>query len=156
MSQGLCSSCGAAVNLTAGQTEAKCQYCESVVTLQQAKVQFKERSEGNTGGLFRLAEAALASGDYKEALGYYNKAIEKDESSSEAWFGRALCYSVDSADLKGTRCVESCKASVACASNPGAMRKRLAKMLAERVAVWRQSNSRRYMGGGGHDSKVGI
>jgi LSD1 subclass zinc finger protein len=56
MSQGLCPSCGAAVNLTAGQTETKCQYCETVVTVQQAEAQLSEVKNSKSGGTLLLAE----------------------------------------------------------------------------------------------------
>jgi len=94
MSQGLCTSCGAAVNLTAGQTETKCQYCESIVMPQQAEAQFTQFSEvkkNKFGGALLLAEMAREAGNYKEALIYYNKVIEQQLDFPEAWLNKGLC-----------------------------------------------------------------
>jgi hypothetical protein len=49
MSQGLCPSCGAAVTLTAGQTDTKCQFCDGVVTLQQPKAPANELNKSDIG-----------------------------------------------------------------------------------------------------------
>lgn len=40
MSQGLCISCGAAMNLAAGHDEINCTYCGTLVTRPQAEAQF--------------------------------------------------------------------------------------------------------------------
>lgn len=91
MSQGLCTSCGAPVNLAAGRDEINCSYCGTLVKRPAAEAQFNEIMQSKVGGAFMLADSALQSGRYKEALNYYNKAIEADPTSGEAWFRRAIC-----------------------------------------------------------------
>ncbi len=68
MSQGLCPSCGAAVNLTAEQSEAKCQYCDTVFTAQQAETQFNEVKNSKYGGTLLIADTSREGGSYEEAI----------------------------------------------------------------------------------------
>ena len=91
MSQGLCPSCGAAVNLAAETTEAKCQYCDSSVTLQQAETKYEEIKNSKVGGKLLLAGISYKSQNYAKALEFYDKVLEEDETSAEAWFGRGCC-----------------------------------------------------------------
>lgn len=92
MSEGLCTSCGAAVNLAAGQDEIKCSYCGTLVKRPEAESKLNEVMSSKAGGAFMLADTAMASRQYKKALEYYNKAIEADPTSSEAWFRKAFCF----------------------------------------------------------------
>jgi len=148
MSQGLCPSCGAAVNLTAGKTETKCQYCETVVTLQQAEAQLSEVKNSKFGGTLLLAELARKSGKYAEALRHYNKLIAADEKNAEGWLGHAFCtlrtywcptqgsgFGADDAEAAArdsdmAAFLIPCQTAINCAKNPGAMKKRLAKEIA--------------------------
>jgi ribosomal protein L7/L12 len=142
MSQGLCPSCGAAVNLTAGQTETKCQYCENVVTFQQAEERFTEVKNSKVGGKLVLAEISLKSGDYEKALGFYDKVIEQDEKAVEAWLGRGIClvhnlFELSDGDgfyhdTKGA--ISSLEAAIQFATNAEAMDRRAARVIAEYVS----------------------
>ena len=128
MSQGLCPSCGAAVNLTAGQDEAKCQYCETVVTLQQAEAQFNEVKTSKFGGTLLIAETAQEGGSYSEALNYYNKVIEQEPTFADAWLKKGICMVRTSkiGDLKIPEAISSWKAAIKFAKHPDAMKKRVA------------------------------
>ena len=140
MSQGLCPSCGAAVNLTAGQTESKCQYCESTFTLWQAETQLNDVRKSKAGGSLLLGQISLASLDYVKALVFYEKAIEQDDKSPEAWFGRAVCLgNIQTGEprekrIKATEAVSCWEAAILFAANPDAMAKRAAKAIAEAVS----------------------
>lgn len=79
------------MNLTAGQSEFKCQYCEAVFTDQQAEAEFNESKNSKATGALLLAETARASGNHKAAYDYYNKAIENDPNCVEAWYQKANC-----------------------------------------------------------------
>lgn len=109
MSHGLCPSCGAAVNLAAGQDETNCSYCGTLVKRPEAEAQFAEVKNSKVGGTLLLAQMALEGHEYKEALGFYNKVIEQDEKEAEAWFGRAAYYSFSYED--GQVFLQSCKAA---------------------------------------------
>ena len=145
MSQGLCPSCGAAVNLTAGQTETKCQYCENIVLPQQAEAQFtlfSEIKKNKFGGVLILAEMAQEVGKHSTALKYYNKIVEQQIDFSEVWLNRGICLvcaldtdwlNSEDADAPIIRkvnsswaeAISSWKAAVKFAKDPGAMGKRL-------------------------------
>ena len=139
MSQGLCPSCGAAVNLTAGQTETKCQYCQNTVTPQQAEAHSAKLKSAKGGGALLLANIALTSCDYAKALTFYDKAIEQDETLAEAWLGRGTCFAhittkeYGSFRTKTTECLSSLDAAIQFAANQQAMAKRAAKVIAEAV-----------------------
>ena len=128
MSQGLCPSCGAAVNLTAGITETKCQYCDTVVTLQQAEAQFNEVKNSKIGGTLLIAETAQEGGSYSEAHNYFNKVIEQEPGFADAWLNKGICTVRMSkiGDLKIPEAISSWKAAIKFAKNPVAMKKRVA------------------------------
>lgn len=128
MSQGLCPSCGAAVNLTAGTTEAKCQYCDTLVTLQQAEAQLDEVKKSKVGGTLLIAQTAQEGGSYTEALTYYNKVIEQQPDFADAWLNKGNCMVRTSkiGDLKISEAISSWKAAIKFAKNTAAMKKRVA------------------------------
>ena len=128
MSQGLCPSCGAAVKLTAGQTDTKCHYCDSVVTLQQAEAQASEVKHSKFAGTLMIAETAQEGGSYAEAINYFNKVIEQEPSFADAWLNKGICLVRTSkiGDLKIPEAISSWKAAIKFAKNPEAMKKRVA------------------------------
>ncbi len=128
MSQGLCPSCGAAVNLTAGQTETKCQYCDTTVTVQQAEAQFEEVKTSRVGGTLLIAQTAQEGGSYSEALNYYNKVIEQQPDFAEAWLNKGICMVRTSkiGDLRIPEAISSWKAAIKFTKHPEAMKKRVA------------------------------
>jgi tetratricopeptide (TPR) repeat protein len=138
MSQGLCPSCGAAVNLTAGQSDTKCQYCESIVVAQQAVDQFahfNEIKKTKYNGALLLAETAREAGNYKKALTHYSKVLEQGSTDAEVWLSMAACLismeEDERTDYKLAKkawkeAVAAWKAALKIASNPGATKKRVA------------------------------
>jgi len=134
MSQGLCTSCGAALNLTAGETETKCQYCDNVVTLQKAEAHLAVVKNSRTGGALLLAQMSLASFDYPQALKLFDKVIEQDERAAEAWFGRGICWAKNEGSINTDQAVSSWDAAVLFASNPEAMGRRAALEIAALVS----------------------
>lgn len=155
MSQGLCPSCGAAVNLTAGQTEAKCQYCDTPVTIQQAEAQFNEFKNSKIGGKFILADISLKSHGYIKALGLYDKVLEEDEKNSEAWLGRATCllhletdskYFVFTKDIRGA--IASYEAAIMFAKNTQAISKRMATIMATEFTIQDEASAMKDLGCG--------
>ena len=127
MSQGLCPSCGAAVTLTAAQTDTKCHYCDSVVTLQQAEAQLSELKQSKFAGTLMIAETAQEGGDYAEAINYFNKVIEQEPSFADAWLNKGICMVRTSkiGDLKIPEAISSWKAAIKFAKTPEAMKKRV-------------------------------
>ena len=136
MSQGLCPSCGAAVKLTAGQTDTKCHYCDSVVTLQQAEAEFSEVKQSKFAGALMIAETALEGGSYEEAINYFNKVIEQEPSFADAWLNKGICMVRTSkiGDIKIPEAISSWKAAIKFARNPDAMKKRVGLQINNVVA----------------------
>ena len=142
MSQGLCPSCGAAVNLTAEQTEDHCAYCRSVVKQPEAEARFAEVKASKAGGALLIADISLRNGEYERALSFYDKATEQDEKSAEAWLGRGICLAHIVAPheggqprIKPTEAVSSWEIAIQFAANPEAMGRRAAKAIAEVVSA---------------------
>src|ERR1035437_4012314 len=128
MSQGLCPSCGAAVNLTAGQDEINCTYCGTLVKRPEAEAQFNEVKNSKFGGTLLIAETAQEGGSYAEALSYYNKVIEQQPDFADAWLNKGICMVRTSkiGDLKIPEAISSWKAAIKFAKHPDAMKKRVA------------------------------
>ena len=128
MSQGLCTSCGAAVNLAAGQDEINCTYCGTLVKRPEAEAQFAEVKNSKFGGTLLIAETAQEGGSYTEALNYYNKVIEQQPDFADAWLNKGTCTVRTSkiGDLKIPEAISSWKAAIKFAKNPDAMKKRVA------------------------------
>jgi len=116
------------VSLTAAQTETKCQYCETDVTLQQAEAQFSEVKNSKFGGTLLIAETAQEGGSYSEALNYYNKVIEQEPTFADAWLNKGICMVRTSkiGDLRIAEAISSWKAAIKFSKNPAAMKKRVA------------------------------
>lgn len=116
------------MNLTAGQSETKCQYCDNAVTLQQAEAQFTEVKNSKFGGTLLIAETAQEGGSYTEALSYYNKVIEQQPDFADAWLNKGICMVRTSkiGDLRIAEAISSWNAAIRFAKNPGAMKKRVA------------------------------
>jgi hypothetical protein len=135
MSQGLCTSCGAAVNLAAGQDEINCTYCGTLVKRPEAEAQFNEVKNSKFGGTLLIAETAQEGGSYEEALNYYNKVIEQEPTFADGWLNKGICMVRSSkiGDLKIPEATSSWKAAIKFAKNPGAMKKRVAKEIERTV-----------------------
>jgi len=96
MSQGLCPSCGAVANLTAQQNQINCAYCGSVATKEQVEHELKEGKRSKEGALLVLADSARESGNYEEAINYYNRVIEQDPNYAYAWLSKGTCIALQS------------------------------------------------------------
>ncbi len=127
MSQGLCQNCGASVNLTAGKTETTCQYCDSIVTLQQAEATFAEVRNSKVGGTLLIAQTSQEGGNFDEAIAYYNKIIEQQPDNAEAWLNKGSCMVATSTikDIKIREAGMCWKTAIKFAKNPDAMKKRV-------------------------------
>lgn len=128
MNQGLCPSCGATVKFATEKHEAKCPYCDTVVTLQQAEAQYESIKHKGFSGTLLIAETAMEGGDYSEALGYFTKVIEQYPGFPDAWLNRGICLVRTSTmnNIKTTEAISAWKAAIKFASNPDAMKKRVA------------------------------
>ena len=146
MSQGLCPNCGAAVSLTAGQTETKCEYCANDVSVQQAEGLYAARKNSKLGGALILAENARLSGNYDAAENYYNKIIEEQPGFAEASLYKGICISRnrESGDNKffynfateslRNEAINSWKMAIKFAEHPEHMRKRVATEVSTMMA----------------------
>lgn len=75
----------------------KCEYCGTDIMVREPVrpahyVQLgqpEQAAPANGANLKRLAEAAIAAGNYDEACDYFNRALEIDPNDVEAWLGKA-------------------------------------------------------------------
>jgi hypothetical protein len=151
MSQGLCPSCGAAVNLTAGQIETKCQYCDNIVTSPAAEARFSEVKNSKAGGALLVAQQYLRGADYAKAQKFFDRAIEQDEKCAEAWFGKGVCHIRDSEKseydenprIHGDSGCSAFDMAIQFAANPEAMAARAAMEIEYAVSVGLQDEEDR-------------
>lgn len=125
--------------MPSGQTEAKCLYCDSIVTLQQAEEQFNEVKSSKVGGVLILAEMARERDDNRKAYEYYNKSVEIDPLCAEAWYQKANCGLYREFDDENEWCnyrsfrmknntleaISAWKMAIKLAKNPESMKKRV-------------------------------
>ena len=82
-----CPSCGATQELAA---DHKCGFCGSAIEQEKAQANYKSSTTGEVGNLMMMAETAVDATNWEEALQYYNKALEKDITNSDAWLGKVI------------------------------------------------------------------
>jgi DNA-directed RNA polymerase subunit RPC12/RpoP len=147
MSEGLCPSCGAAVNLGAEQEEINCTYCATLVKRREAEAQFAEVKNSKFGGTLLIAETAQEGGSYEEALNYYNKIIEQQPDIADAWFNKGTCmvHTSTIGKLKIPEAISSWKTAIKFAKNPEAMKKRVAMETAQTVVKFYPVLTSHYM-----------
>ncbi len=121
-----CTSCGASQELTNDQN---CDYCGSIIELDKGRENYQSFSSGEVGNLMMMAETAIEATNWEEALQYFNKALEKEITNSDAWLGKgiAMVYTSKIGDIKTTEAIAYWKNAIKHASNSDAMSKRVAK-----------------------------
>ena len=121
-----CTSCGATQELAANH---QCGFCGSAIEQEKAQENYKSSTTGEVGNLMMMAETAVDATNWEEALQYYNKALEKDITNSDAWLGKgiAMVYTSKIGDIKTKEAIAYWKNAIKHAENADAMGKRVAK-----------------------------
>ena len=121
-----CPSCGATQELAA---DHKCGFCGSAIEQEKAQANYKSSTTGEVGNLMMMAETAVDATNWEEALQYYNKALEKDITNSDAWLGKgiAMVHTSKIGDIKTKEAIAYWKNAIKHAENPDSMGKRVAK-----------------------------
>jgi len=119
-----CNSCGAVQSLS---ETTKCSYCSNEIVIEKAKEFYQDSISSESGSFILIAETALEGGNYKEAIDYYNKSIEKIFNNSDAWLGKgiAILYSSTLGDIKTTEAISYWKNAIKFATDSNAMQKRV-------------------------------
>jgi len=88
-----CPKCGASVDFPIGQEKTTCAYCHSIITKPIAGVSSLQRIQ-EAQIYVRRGWNSILSG--RQALSFFNKAIELDPDNVKAWSGKgvALLYSI--------------------------------------------------------------
>ena len=121
-----CTSCGAAQELAPNN---QCSFCGSTVETEKAQENYKSSTSGEIGNLMMMADTAIDATNWEEALSFYNQALTKDVTNSDAWLGKgiAMVYTSKIGDIKTTEAIAYWKNAIKHASNSEAMGKRVAK-----------------------------
>jgi hypothetical protein len=121
-----CTSCGAAQELAPNN---QCTFCGSTVETEKAQENYKSSTTGEIGNLMMMADTAIDATNWEEALSFYNQALTKDVTNSDAWLGKgiAIVYTSKIGDIKTTEAIAYWKNAIKHASNSEAMGKRVAK-----------------------------
>lgn len=92
-----CPSCGGANQLPENKSSMFCAYCGTGIEGGAEKTAVPDPSDNpQIAHFLELAENAEDSKDYREAIKYFNKALEFNPKLSEAWFGKASCSGASS------------------------------------------------------------
>jgi len=121
-----CTSCGAAQELAPNN---QCSFCGSTVETEKAQENYKSSTSGEIGNLMMMADTAIDATNWEEALSFYNQALTKNVTNSDAWLGKgiAIVYTSKIGDIKTTEAIAYWKNAIKHASNSEAMGKRVAK-----------------------------
>ena len=121
-----CTSCGATQNIAEGQN---CGFCGSAIETEKAKENYNSAISGELGNLMMMADTAVEATNWEEALTFYNQALTKDVTNSDAWLGKgiAIVYTSKIGDIKTTEAIAYWKNAIKHAPNPDSMGKRVAK-----------------------------
>jgi TM2 domain-containing membrane protein YozV len=121
-----CTSCGAIQELAANQ---QCDYCGSAIEQEKAQENYNQSTTGEVGNLMMMADTAVDATNWEEAFQYYNKALEKNITNSDAWLGKgiAIIYTSKLGDIKTKEAISYWKNAIKHAENADAMGKRVAK-----------------------------
>lgn len=121
-----CTSCGATQELAANH---QCGYCGGAIEQEKAQENYKSSTTGKVGNLMMMAETAVDATNWEEALQYFNKALEKDITNSDAWLGKgiAMVYTSKIGDIKTKEAIAYWKNAIKHAEHADAMGKRVAK-----------------------------
>jgi tetratricopeptide (TPR) repeat protein len=94
-----------------------------------AQENYKNSIHGEIGNLMVMAETAVEATNWEEALQFYNKALEKDITNSDAWLGKgiAIVYTSTVGDIKTKEAIAYWKNAIKHSPNSEAMGKRVAK-----------------------------
>ena len=108
-----CTNCGAALSVDPGQEAAICSYCNMPYIVERAIQNYNVTnisigtqiniSGPDADNLLSLAENALNSGKYDEAVDYANRVLEMDPSNVDAWIMKILSAGYD---IEGDRSSE--------------------------------------------------
>ena len=82
-----CTSCGAAQELA---PNSQCGFCGSTVEAEKAQENYKSSTSGEVGNLMMMADTAIDATNWEEALSFYNQALTKDVTNSDAWLGKGI------------------------------------------------------------------
>jgi tetratricopeptide (TPR) repeat protein len=82
-----CTSCGANQNINEAST---CGYCGNLIEIESAVDFYNSSVSGNNGYLVIMAETATASGNFEDAVLYFNKILELDSTNPDAWLGKGI------------------------------------------------------------------
>ena len=93
----VCSSCGAKNLLADNEDAILCSYCQNPLTRPAPEEVITHGTAtqdhtSETATLLAYALRARSANNYDEATTTYNKVLEIDRYSAEAYFGRAYCY----------------------------------------------------------------
>jgi tetratricopeptide (TPR) repeat protein len=69
-----------------------CVFCgNSIIKIKQANDHADPAADPKIKNYLELAQNAMDSSDYDEAIRYYNKVLENNSKISEAWYGKGYC-----------------------------------------------------------------
>ncbi|HEV7891805.1 MAG TPA: hypothetical protein VGP08_14275 [Pyrinomonadaceae bacterium] len=80
-----CPNCGGNLQLPDDRATVNCMYCGTSIVVREA---VQAAAAGNVGNWLKLADTAVASGNFQEAFDYYTRVLEVDASHSESWYGK--------------------------------------------------------------------
>jgi hypothetical protein len=138
-----CNSCGANQEIN---SDSNCSFCESEIKIENAKDFFETAINSETGNLLTIADAALEASNYKEAIEYYNRVIEKQIASPDAWLGKGVATLLSSTigEIKTNEAINHWKNSIKYAENQKFLQKRIAKIINNSIVSFYPALERHY------------
>lgn len=86
----ICPKCGANLEVPEDLKIAHCIYCGAKVIIEESKPDVHYHGIGTLENYLELGQLMIEKGHSEKAIEYFNKALEIDAKSIEAWYGRGL------------------------------------------------------------------
>ena len=127
-----CNSCGAIQSIVDSDI---CTYCGNKILIDKNQQVLSNNNTSETNNLIKMAEVALATHKIKDALKYYDKALELNIAEIDAWLGKSniLLKTNDFDDYFLDEVILYWENAIKYSDKPEIIKKRLVELIIEEV-----------------------
>ena len=95
-----CPNCGAQIDFKKGETKTTCEYCKSIILLDDEVLKVEIVNNPKLSGILKVAEMNFKNGDYSEAYHDYKEALTISPDNNFLYLRLNVCKSIMKSDSK--------------------------------------------------------